>query len=91
MRAVDREERRAISKARVTLFTWQAGERPEVGGFVLEAYWYTDEMGIVDAPGLPCGAKKLLTVEADGWRKEPWKFRPLPGQPVRRTFLLERE
>ena len=88
VRVIDGTSRSAIPKAKVNLFTWDTETNLGKGGFVLEASWYTDEMGIVDVSGLPCSDKKLVTIESEPWQPRTWRFRPLPGQSVRRTFKL---
>lgn len=88
VRAVAAKERRSIPEALVTLFMWEGGRWPGEGEFIPEAHWYTDEMGIVDVPGLPCKGKQMVTIEAKGFEGEKWRFRPLAGQWVRRTFKL---
>jgi len=82
VRAIDGHTRRAIPEAKVSLFTWEAKR------FVLEAHWYANEMGIIEASGLPSSDRKLVTVECRPWLLQAWRFRPLPGQKVRRTFRL---
>jgi hypothetical protein len=88
VRTVDVKSRRAVPKARVTLFRWEGGRWPDEGDFVPEADWYTNEMGIVDVPGLPCKGKQMVIVEAGQYQGEKWRFRPLDGQWVRKTVLL---
>jgi LysM repeat protein len=86
LRAIDGHSRSAIPEAKVSLFTWEGGERPDEGKFVLEAYWHTNGMGIVDVTGLPCSDKKLVIIECTPWLPRTWRFRPLPGQEVKRTL-----
>lgn len=88
VRVFDGASRCAIPEAKVNLFTWDAEKNRGQGGFIPEASWYTDGMGIVDVSGLPCSDKKLVTIECEPWQPQTWRFRPLPGQKVRRTFKL---
>ena len=39
-------------------------------------------------PGLPCKGKQMVTIEAEKFEMVKWRFRPLDGQWVRRTFML---
>lgn len=86
VRVIDGPSRSSLPEAKVNLFTWEA-EEPK-GAFVLEAQWYTNGMGIVDNSGLPCSDKKLVIIEHKPWLPQIWRFRPLPGQKVKRTFKL---
>ena len=86
VRAIDGNSRRAIPKAKVTLYTWR-GEQAE-GEFTREASWYTNEMGIAEASGLQCTEKKLVIIECQPWLPHTWRFRPLPGQEIKQTFKL---
>lgn len=88
VRVIDAEKRHAIPEALVTLYTWKGGRWPGEGDFIDEGRWYTDEMGIVDLPGLPCRGKQMVTIEAHGYNGIKWRFRPENGQWVRRTFKL---
>ena len=88
VRAVDAKTRRALPEATVTLFLWEGGRWPGEGDYRLQVKWYTDGMGIVDVPGLPCKGKQMVTVESGRHQPEKWRFRPLDGQWVRHTFLL---
>lgn len=84
VRVIDGHSRSAIPEIKVSLFTSKAdGEK-----FDLEAYWHTNGMGIVDVSGLACSDKKLVIIEQEPWQTQTWRFRPLPGQKVRRTFKL---
>jgi hypothetical protein len=86
VRAVDGNLRRAIPKAKVTLYTW-IGKQAS-GKFVREASWYTNDMGIAEASGLQCAEKKLVIIECEPWLPHTWRFRPLPGQEIKQTFKL---
>lgn len=89
VRVIDGHTRHAIPKVKVNLFTWDSDKKNSgPGEFVLEASWYTDEMGIVDASGLPCSDKKLVIIERRSWLSQTWRFRPLAGQKVKRSFKL---
>jgi hypothetical protein len=88
VRVIDGTSRCAIPKAMVKLYTWEAEKNRGQGAFILEASRYTDEMGIVDATGLPCSDKKLVIVESKQWQPQTWRFRPLPGQKAKRIFKL---
>lgn len=90
VRAVDAKSRHAVPEAQVTLFQWDGGPWPGEGEFIPMATWYTDGMGIVDVPGLPCENKQLVLIESGRHEPVKWRFRPLPGQLVKRTFLLVR-
>ena len=84
IRVLNGHSLRAIPEAQVKIFTWDNKK----GGFVPEADWHTDEMGIVEVSGLPCSDKKLLIIEHSLWQTKIWRFRPLPGQKVKQTFKL---
>jgi hypothetical protein len=88
VRVIDGHSRYAIPEAKVSLFSWKTGDYYNKGEFVLEAYWYTDEMGIINVSGLPCSDKKLVIVEHLKWLTHTWRFRSLPGQKVKQTFKL---
>ena len=88
LRAIDGHSRSAIPEAKVSLFTWEGGKPPTGGKFVLEGYWHTNGMGIVDVTNLPCSDRKVVIVESKPWLPQVWRFRPLPGQKVKRTFKL---
>lgn len=87
IRVIDGSSRCAIPKVRVNHFTWDAAIH-RGGGFVKDASWYTNEMGIVNVSGLPCSDKVLVTIDGEPWLTRTWRFRPLSGQKVRRTFRL---
>jgi len=84
LRVIDGRTRRAIPEAEVTLRTWD----DQKNGFVPEATFFTNGMGIVDVADLPCSDKKLILVERSPWLPQTWRFRPLPGQNVRKIFRL---
>ncbi len=84
VRAVEGESGAAIPEAQVTLFDWDH----DAGRFTPEATWHTDGKGVVDVIGLPCSDRKLLVVRSEGRAPRTWRFRPLPGQPVRQVFRL---
>ncbi len=84
VRVTDGESSHALPEAKVSLFDWS-----EKGGrFVLEAYWYTNDLGVVEAADLPCADKNLVIVESQDIAPRTWRFRPLPGQEVRQVFRL---
>ncbi len=84
VRVIDEVDRRALSEVKVILSSWNE----EQGAFVEEANWYTNKMGIVEQKNLPCSDKKLLSIERPPYLTQTWRFRPLPGQKVKRTFKL---
>lgn len=84
IRVIDGKTRRAIPEAKVILRTWDEDKE----GFVKEAEFWTNGMGIVDVKDLPCSNKKLIIVEHSQYMAQTWRFRPLPGQKVRRVFRL---
>jgi hypothetical protein len=86
VRAIDGQSRRAIPEAKVTLYTWQGNQ--EAGGFVPEASWYTNEMGIAQATHLRLADRKLVIVDRSPWLPRTWRFHPQPGQEVKQTFKL---
>jgi hypothetical protein len=88
VRTVDAKTRHAVAEAHVVLYLWKGDPWPGMGEFVPEASWYTNGMGIVDVHGLACSGKKMVTIETGRHQPEKWLFRPLPGQRVKRTFLL---
>jgi LysM repeat protein len=84
VRAIDGKSGQALVETKVSLYDWN----PKEDRFALEAYWYTNSLGVVDVPGLPCSDKKLVIVEPPGRVPRTWRFRPLPGQKVRQVFRL---
>lgn len=84
VRVIEGEKRRALAEVKVTLLGWDEDK----GDFVQEGEWYTNKMGVVNAPNLPVSDKKLLNIERAPFLAQSWRFRPLPGQKVKRTFLL---
>lgn len=88
IRVIDGHSRSSVPKAKVSLFTWQSPENSDTETFLLEAHWYTDDIGIVNHSGLPCSEKKLVTIECESWQTRTWRFMPLPGQQVKQAFKL---
>jgi hypothetical protein len=86
VRTIDGHSRRAIPEAKVTLYTWK--DHQNGAGFVREASWYTNDMGLAGAPNLQCSERKLVIIERDPWLPQTWRFRPMSGQVIRQTFKL---
>ena len=86
IRVIEGKTRRALGKVAVRLSTWDDKKQE----FVTEAIFYTDGMGIVNVTDLPCSDKKLITVEQKPWLTKTWRFRPFPGQKIKKFFRLWR-
>ncbi len=89
VRIIDGKSRRAIQKAHVTVWDWKTEDDGTHGAFTPAVNLYTDEMGIAQAEGLDCSDKQLLTVEAKQWKNQAHRFRPFPGQKIKRTFKMQ--
>ncbi len=84
IRVIDGKTRRAIPEVRIKIFTCEN----EKEGFIHEATYYTNKMGVVDVMNLPCSDKKLITVFQSPYLTQTWRFRPLAGQQVKKFFRL---
>ena len=84
IRIIDGKTRRALPEIPIKLHTWDE-QKTE---FILEATFYTNGLGVVDISNLPCSDKKLIIVEQSPWITQTWRFRPLAGQKVKKTFRL---
>ena len=84
IRVIEGEKRCAIPELEIKLYTWDKQKK----WFVLESTFFTNGMGVVDVNGLPCSDKKLIVIAQAPWVTQTWRFRPLSGQKVKRSFRL---
>jgi len=84
VRTIDGTTRQGLPDMRIGLSDWD----PKSKRFVEKSHWHTDKLGVVGYGDLPCSEKKLLTIRKSPWMTNVWRFRPLPGQSVHRTFKI---